>query len=40
MLFCAVRLQAAHKLKEKTALVRCRQVDLILVKESLEPARK
>lgn len=32
--------QAMKKLSEKTATVKCRQVDLILVKEILEPARK
>lgn len=32
--------QAMKKLDEKSATVKCRQVDLILVKEVLEPARK
>jgi V-type H+-transporting ATPase subunit E len=32
--------QAMRKLAEPAATVRCRQVDLILVKEVLEPARK
>lgn len=29
-----------HKLKEKSATVKVRQVDLLLAKEVLEPARK
>eukprot|EP00199_Chlamydomonas_sp_CCMP681_P005904 CAMPEP_0119102726 /NCGR_PEP_ID=MMETSP1180-20130426/1364_1 /TAXON_ID=3052 ORGANISM="Chlamydomonas cf sp, Strain CCMP681" /NCGR_SAMPLE_ID=MMETSP1180 /ASSEMBLY_ACC=CAM_ASM_000741 /LENGTH=227 /DNA_ID=CAMNT_0007087055 /DNA_START=121 /DNA_END=804 /DNA_ORIENTATION=- len=32
--------QALKKLGEKSATVKCRQVDLVLVKEVLEPARK
>jgi V-type H+-transporting ATPase subunit E len=32
--------QAMRKLSEKAATVKCRQVDLILVKEIIEPARK
>ena len=35
-----VLLQAMKKLSEKTATVKCRQVDLVLVKEVLETARK
>ena len=33
-------LQAMRKLKEKTCSVRVRQVDLMLAKEVMEPARK
>lgn len=33
-------MQALRKLGEKTAIVRCRQVDLILVKEIMDSARK
>lgn len=33
-------MQGMKKLGEKSATVKCRQVDLILVKEVLEPARK
>lgn len=33
-------LQALHKLREPTALVRVRQCDLSLAKEIMEPARK
>lgn len=33
-------LQALHKLREPTALVRVRQCDVMLAKELLEPARK
>lgn len=32
--------QAMRKLNEKNATVRCRQVDLLLVKEVMDPARK
>ncbi|PNH03090.1 V-type proton ATPase subunit E1 [Tetrabaena socialis] len=35
-----ILVQAMRKLNEKTVSVRCRQVDLMLVKEVLEPARK
>lgn len=37
---CFTCLQAVKKLGEKSATVKCRQVDLILVKEILEGARK
>ena len=33
-------LQAMRALKEPAILVRCRQVDLVMVRELLEPARK
>lgn len=32
--------QALRKLEEKTAVVKCRQIDLMAVREILEPARK